>query len=81
MLCRKGTIRKYQPNISGLEFICIVNNAIADRINRELEFSNNMSICRTKILGDNSESSNNVAKILKEIKNTLCLCRYGCKNN
>lgn len=60
---------KYQSNISGLVFICNVNNAIADRINRELELSNNMSICRTEILGDNSESSNNAAKVLKEIKN------------
>lgn len=67
---------KYQSNISGLVFICNVNNAIADRINRELELSNNMSICRTKILGDNSESSNNAAKVLKEIKNVKIVKEY-----
>lgn len=60
---------KYQSDISGLVFICNVNNAIADRINKELEYSNNMSISRTEILGYNCESSDNATKVLREIKN------------
>lgn len=60
---------KYQSDISGLVLICNVNNTIADRINKELESSKNMSISRTEILGYNCESSDNATKILREIKN------------
>jgi len=59
---------KYQSDISGLVLICNVNNNIADRINKELETSNNMSITRTEILGCNCESSDNATKVLREIK-------------
>lgn len=60
---------KYQSDIEGLVLICNVNNTIVNRINKELEFSNNMSICRTEILGCNSESSDNATVILKKINN------------
>lgn len=60
---------KYQSDISGLVLICNVNNTIADRINKELESSNNMSISRTEILGYNCESSDNATMVLKKIKN------------
>ena len=59
---------KYQSDISGLVLICNVNNTIADRINKELETSNNMSISRTEILGYNCESLDNATKVLREIK-------------
>ena len=60
---------KYQSDISGLVLICNVNNTIADKINKELASSNNMSISRTEILGYNCESSDNATMVLKKIKN------------
>lgn len=60
---------KYQSDIGGLVLICNVNNTIADKINKELESSNNMSICRTEILGCTNESSNNATVVIREIKN------------
>ena len=60
---------KYESDIDGLVFICNVNNTIADRINKALESSNYMSICRTEILGCNSESSDNATMVMREIKN------------
>lgn len=58
----------YQSYISGLVLICNVNNIIADRINKELASSNNMSISRTNIVGFDSKSTENAEKVLREIK-------------
>lgn len=58
----------YQSHISGLILICNVNNIIADIINRELTYSNNMSISRTNVVGFDSKSAENAEKVLREIK-------------
>ena len=67
--CLDKLYEKYESDIDGLVFICNVNNTIADRINKALESSNYMSICRTEILGCNSESSDNATMVMREIKN------------
>lgn len=60
---------KNQLRISGLVLICNVNNTIADVINEELKNSKNISICRTEMIGYNSESSEHAMKVIKEIRN------------
>lgn len=60
---------RHQSDISGLVLICNVNDVIVNRINKELENSANMSICRTEMSGYHHESANLAAKVLREIKN------------
>lgn len=61
---------KHLLGISGLVFICNVNDTIADAINGELENSKNMSIYRTEIEGYDCSSSDNATRVIKEIENT-----------
>lgn len=61
---------KHLLGISGLVFICNVNDTIADAINGELENSKNMSIYRTEIEGYDCSSFDNATRVIKEIENT-----------
>lgn len=59
---------KYQSYINGFVLICNVNNAIANVINKELENSKNMSICKTEIVGYNNDSLDKASVVLRTIK-------------
>lgn len=59
----------HQSDISGLVLICNVNDSIVSVINKELESSDNMSICRTEMSGYGYEGAAHAAGILREIRN------------
>lgn len=58
----------HQSDISGLVLICNVNDSIVGVINKELESSDNMSICRTEMSGYRHEGAAYAARILREIQ-------------
>lgn len=60
---------KVQASVTGLIFICNVNNKIAEQINTELEASENMSIMKMEELVSGKDKRLEAENILKLMKN------------